>query len=79
MFSLLEIHPFYASDWNCKVKVVRIFGSEFTVSSPLCNCIMRCEMLNPMPLPFGFVEKNGVKIADRSSCGIPGPLSAIII
>ena len=56
------------------VKVV-FLGFESTFRLPPCICIICLDKLNPMPDPFSFVVKKGIKILSSNSVVIPGPLS----
>lgn len=46
---------------------------------PPCSSIILLEMLrpNPVPLPIGFVVKNGCMILSAKAFGIPEPESEI--
>ena len=57
------------------VKVVPIPGSDSQEIVPWCASIIFLVIHNPSPVPSSFVVNNGVKMLERTSAGMPQPLS----
>ena len=58
---------------QAKVRVNVVRGRVRREIDPPLAAIMRLAMLRPMPLPLGFVVKNGRKIWRAASAGMTGP------
>jgi hypothetical protein len=61
------------------VNIVSLPGLLSTVIVPLCASIIFCTILNPNPLLFALVVKNGSNILSIFSADIPFPVSEISI
>src|SRR5262249_40148127 len=64
---------------NRIVKVEPRPGAEVPSPRPPCARATRLTAGSPSPEPLGFVLKKGLKILERSSSGIPRPLSSTSI
>src|SRR5262249_14043243 len=61
---------------NCTTNVVpRPAGPGPAQSDARCASAMLRQIASPSPVPLDFVVKNGSKTRERSSRGIPGPVS----